>query len=132
MKINKKILILFLALALLMPAVVLGIPIDGQGQSNCSGGAGGTQFSTTEQPCLPSSLTNLWNAVVRILNFVWPVFVGFAILMFLVSGFLFLSSQGEAGKLKLAKDSLIFGIIGVIVGLLSFSLPYILGNTLGI
>lgn len=127
MKINKKILILFLALVLLMPVVILA-----QQQPTCSGGAGGTQFSTTEQPCLPSSLTNLWNAVVRILNFVWPVFVGFAILMFLVSGFLFLSSQGEAGKLKLAKDSLIFGIIGVIVGLLSFSLPYILGNTLGI
>lgn len=73
---------------------------------------------------------NVWQIVINILKFVWPVFVGVAILMFLAAGFFFLSSQGTPEKTKLAKDFLIWAIVGFIVGLLAFSAPYIIINLL--
>jgi|SRR3989344_7272746 len=80
---------------------------------------------------IPSAVGSLVDIMQRILGFIWPIFLGFAIIMFIVAGFLFLTAQGESSKLKLARDSVIYGVVGVIVGILAFSIPLIIGNTLG-
>ena len=67
----------------------------------------------------------------KIFNFIWPFFLGFAIIMFIVAGFIFLTASGEAGKVKTAKDAVLWGIIGIIVAILSFSIPGIIGTLLG-
>lgn len=69
--------------------------------------------------------------VAAIIAIIWPIFVGFSVIMFMVAGILFLAAQGEAGKIKDAKNALIWGVIGVVVGIVAFSLPLIIGNTLG-
>lgn len=74
----------------------------------------------------------LWGTIIQLLKFIWPVFIGLAILMFLLAGVYFLTAQGDPGKLKEARSALIWGIVGVVVGILSFSLPYIVGTTLGL
>src|SRR3989338_2131195 len=68
----------------------------------------------------------------RIFSFLWPLFVVFAILMFIFSGYIFLVAKGDPGKIKLAKDALLWGIIGVGVGILAFSLPFIISSVLGV
>jgi|SRR3989344_1198022 len=80
---------------------------------------------------IPSAIGNVVDIMQRILGFIWPVFVGFAIIMFIVAGFIFLTSQGDPGKAKTARDAVIWGVVGVIVGILAFSIPLIIGNTLG-
>src|SRR3989344_3952721 len=80
---------------------------------------------------IPSAVGNLVDIMQRILGFIWPIFIGFAIIMFIVAGFLFLIARGDSSKLKLARDSVIYGVVGVIVGILAFSIPLIIGNTLG-
>ncbi len=71
------------------------------------------------------------DAMNRILNIIWPFFIGFAIIMFLVAGFSFLASMGDPTKVAGARMAILWGIVGVIVGILAFSLPFIIRNTLG-
>ena len=66
-----------------------------------------------------------------VLNFIWPIFIGFAVLMFLIAGFQFLVAQGDPGKISSARTSILWGIIGVVVGVIAFSLPFIIRSTLG-
>jgi len=74
------------------------------------------------------SVTQIVNIV---LNFIWPIFVGFAVIMFLVAGFLFLTAQGDPGKVGAARQAILWGIIGVVVGVIAFSIPFIIRTTLG-
>ena len=66
-----------------------------------------------------------------VLNFIWPIFAGFAVLMFLLAGFLFLTSQGEEDKIDQARQAVLWGVVGVVVGLLAFSIPAIVRITVG-
>lgn len=84
------------------------------------------------QPQLPNQVTNLWTVIVGILGFLWPIFVGIAMIMFMIAGFIFLTANGDPNKVKTARDAMIWGTVGMIVGLLSFSLPWIIGNQLGL
>ncbi|OGZ63275.1 MAG: hypothetical protein A3C58_00225 [Candidatus Staskawiczbacteria bacterium RIFCSPHIGHO2_02_FULL_34_10] len=62
----------------------------------------------------------------------WPLFAGFAVIMFIFAGFLFLSSKGDPAKITLARDSVTWGAIGVIVALISVSIPFIIKTALGV
>ncbi len=79
-------------------------------------------------PLADISVTGLMN---KILDFIWPLFIGFAVIMFIAAGFLFLTSMGDATKVAAARQSLLWAIVGVIVGILAFSIPLIIRNTLG-
>jgi len=61
---------------------------------------------------------------------VWPVFVGGIVVMFLYSGFLFLSSEGDPTKLSKAKMSVLWAVVGIIVGILAFSAKSIITTVL--
>ncbi len=74
------------------------------------------------------SVTQFINIV---LNFIWPVFVGFAVIIFLIAGFLFLTAQGDPAKISTARNAVLLGVIVVILGILSFSIPFIIRTTLG-
>lgn len=89
------------------------------------------QFNQTQQPFLPAgNITSLWFVIIAILNFIWPIFIGFAIIMLLLAGFLFLTAQGEPSKVKEARFAVIWGVVGIIVGILAFSIPFIVRNQL--
>ncbi len=47
------------------------------------------------------SITDIIN---RVLNFIWPIFIGFAVIMFLVAGFYFLVAQGDPRKVATARQ----------------------------
>ena len=112
---NKKIVSLFASAGLmLLPLVSLAAPIN-----------------PANPPQLPPiAATTPWPVIVAILAFVWPIFIGIAILMFLIAGLTFITANGDAGKIKTARDAMIWGVVGLIVGLLAFSLPDIVRNTI--
>ncbi|OGZ64039.1 MAG: hypothetical protein A3A98_03790 [Candidatus Staskawiczbacteria bacterium RIFCSPLOWO2_01_FULL_40_39] len=72
-------------------------------------------------------VVGIFNAI---FNFIWPFFIGFAVIMFIVAGFQFLTAQGEPGKVTQARNSLIWGAVGVAVGVLAFSIPFVIRNQL--
>lgn len=72
------------------------------------------------------------NALVDILfSILWPIAVAFFIVMFVIAAFQFFTAQGDPEKVKSARNFVIWGIVGVVVALLAWSIPFIIRNTLG-
>ena len=51
----------------------------------------------------------------------WPIFTGFVVIIFLWAGILYLTARGEPGKIQTANKAVIWGIVGVAVGILAYS-----------
>ena len=81
---------------------------------------------------LPTScselLTFLSSAVAQTL----AAFIGaIAIIMILVAAFQFLTAGGDAEKVKTARGTIPWAVIGIVVALISFNIPGILSSFLG-
>ena len=70
----------------------------------------------------PSTRTTLsgQDIMEAVLKFMWPIFIGYAIIMFIVAGYKFIAGKADEGR-----NALIYGAIGVIVGVVAWSLPAI-------
>lgn len=66
-----------------------------------------------------------------IFNIIWPVVVAFAIISFIVAAILFMTAQDNPLKLIQARQALMLGVIGVVVALLAFSIPFVVRNAIG-
>ena len=75
---------------------------------------------------------NVVTIINAVLNLLWPIFFGYAVIMFIVAGFTFLTAQGEAEKVGEARKAVQYGAIGVVVGIIAFSLPAVIRATLGL
>src|SRR3989344_2558542 len=64
-------------------------------------------------------------------SILWPVAVAFFITMFVIAAFQFFTAQGDPEKVKGARNFVIWGVVGVVVALLAWSIPFIIRNTLG-
>ena len=64
---------------------------------------------------LISDVNNIINVVIGVLGVV-------AVVVVIYGGFLFLTAQGDPGKIKKGKDSITWGIIGLVIALLSWSI----------
>ena len=68
----------------------------------------------------------------KIINVVIGVLGVVAVVVVIYGGFLFLTAQGDPGKIKKGKDSITWGIIGLIIALLSWSIiNFVLSSTMG-
>ena len=52
---------------------------------------------------------------------VWPVFFAASVLMLIWAGFLFLTTQGDPGKIVIARKAVLWAVIGIIVAIVAFS-----------
>jgi len=77
-----------------------------------------TTLAQFTQPILGASLAGLFNAV---LSFFWVIATVFAVVCFVISGIMFMTAMGDPNKVKVARNSVIFGAIGVAVAILAFS-----------
>lgn len=53
---------------------------------------------------------------------IWPIVLTVVIVLFIMAGITFLTAAGDPGKLDTARKFVIWGVVGVIVILLSFSI----------
>jgi len=58
------------------------------------------------------------------------VFGGVTVICFLIAGVLFLTANGEPEKIKQARSALYWGVAGVVVGILAFSIIAIVSGVL--
>ncbi|OGZ66432.1 MAG: hypothetical protein A3C50_02465 [Candidatus Staskawiczbacteria bacterium RIFCSPHIGHO2_02_FULL_43_16] len=70
------------------------------------------------------------NLIGKILDVLWIVFIAFAIIMFIVAGFQFLAAQGEPDGVGKARKFLLWGVIGVLVAVAAFTIPFFIRNTI--
>ena len=91
-----------------------GIPQSVLEAAGCSG--------TTDN--LPNIIINVLNAVIGIAGLVAVIFV-------IIGGFQYMTSTGDPGKTKKAKDTILYAVIGLAVCALAFAIVnFFIGNIL--
>ena len=78
----------------------------------------------TGTPCI-NDITSLFSSIESL---IWIVFGAVALVCFVIAGILFLTAQGAPEKLKTARSAFIWGIAGVVVGILAYSIISIVGS----
>lgn len=61
---------------------------------------------------------------------IWIIFTVIVVVCFVIAGIMFLTAQGAPEKLKTARSAFIWGIAGVVVGILAYSIIPIIINFL--
>lgn len=65
---------------------------------------------------------NLTTTVIAIINGVIGVLGLAAVVIIIIGGINYMTSSGEAAKVKKAKDTILYGIIGLIICILAFAI----------
>ncbi len=73
---------------------------------------------------LIGNVTNIINAVIGVLGII-------AVIVIIIGGVNYMTSSGDAGKVKKAKDTILYGVIGLIICALAFAIVnFVIGNIL--
>ena len=64
------------------------------------------------------------------LNVVYVVVGVIAVIFIIIGGINYMTSQGDPGKVKKAKDTVLYGIIGLIIALLAFAITAFVMNAM--
>ncbi|MBR0467920.1 hypothetical protein IJJ53_03400 [Candidatus Saccharibacteria bacterium] len=88
--------------------------------------AGGVNYvaggSGTE---LEGNITNILNGIIAALGIV-------AVVVMIIGGINYMTSAGDAGKVKKAKDTILYGLIGLIICVLAFAIVnFVIKNIIG-
>lgn len=74
---------------------------------------------------LPTAVLNIINAVIGVLGIV-------AVVVIIVGGIQYMTSTGDAGKVKKAKDTILYGVIGLVICILAFAIVnFVVNNIAG-
>ena len=74
---------------------------------------------------LESDVTGIINAVIGVLGIL-------AVIVIILGGVQYMTSNGDAGKVKKAKDTILYGIIGLMIALLAYAIVnFILSSVWG-
>lgn len=77
--------------------------------------------------------TDLWPAVNTIINVVIGVIGFVAVVVIILGGVSYMTSAGDPGKVTKAKNTILYGVVGLIVALLAFAIVnFILNQMFGI
>lgn len=66
--------------------------------------------------------TELTELIKNIINVVLGVVGIIAVVMMIMGGISFITSQGDAGKVTKARNTILYGVVGLIVALLAFAI----------
>lgn len=76
--------------------------------------------------------TNLENNVVNIIENVIAVLGLACVIVMIVGGVLYMTSAGDTGKVKKGKDTILYGLIGLIICVLAFAIVnFLISDILG-
>ncbi len=74
---------------------------------------------------LTGNITNILNAIIGVLGVV-------AVVVIIIGGVGYMTSAGDAGKVKKAKDTILYGVIGLVVVALAFAIVnFVIANVIG-
>lgn len=74
---------------------------------------------------LTESITGIINAVIAVLGIVCVVVI-------IIGGISYMTSSGDSGKVKKAKDTILYGVIGLVICVLAFAIVnFVINNILG-
>ena len=88
--------------------------------------------SKKPDPVNPEGAGDLQGTVVAIINGIIGVLGLVAVGVVIIGGIQYMTSSGDAGKVKKAKDTILYGLIGLAVCVLAFAIVnFVISNMLG-
>lgn len=91
----------------------------------------GFNVSNVRQP-QGATIANVPSWINAIVDLMWWVFVAGVIILFLFAGLTFLTAQGDPKKLEDARRYVLWGVVGVFVGVLGFSITALIAFWFGL
>ena len=80
---------------------------------------------TEDDKDLTGEITNIINNVILVLGLV-------CVIVIIIGGISYMTSSGDAGKAKKAKDTILYGVIGLIICVLAFAIVnFVISNIIG-
>ena len=73
-------------------------------------------------------ITDVAGIFTAVASIIWPIAMGVAFIVFLVAGILFATSGGDPEKVKTARDYVLYGVVGIVVAILAYSLVTIVSG----
>ena len=86
-----------------------GVPQEVKEAAGCPG----TAYAGTDK--LPNAITTILNSIIAVCGLVAVVFI-------IIGGVNYMTSSGDAGKVKKAKDTILYACIGLIICALAFAI----------
>ena len=92
-----------------------------------------TKFGIPEvQPVDEANNSDLQGSVIAILNAVIGVLSFVCVVVIIIGGVTYMTSSGDTSKVKKAKDTILYGVIGLVVCVLAFAIVnFVISNILG-
>lgn len=81
-------------------------------------------------PVNPPFFTSIFDIINKVLGLLWVIFFATAIIMLVIAGITFLTAMGDKDKLATAKMYVVWGVVGIALGVVAYTLPYVLLNAL--
>ena len=82
-------------------------------------------LDNTGQPDLMDTVTQILNVIVGIIGVL-------AVAVIIIGAVFFVTSQGDAGKVARARNTILYGIVGLVISLLAFAIVnFVLGAVFG-
>ncbi|OGZ67207.1 MAG: hypothetical protein A3C58_00235 [Candidatus Staskawiczbacteria bacterium RIFCSPHIGHO2_02_FULL_34_10] len=103
-KMNKKLIVSSISILLVLPILTLAY--------------------VTPPP--PGSGYTFEQVVQGAFNIIWPILAAATAVIFLIAAFMFVTSQGDPTKVAAARQAVIWGVVGLIAAIISFSMPNII------
>ncbi len=88
------------------------------------------QLTTSTTGGLSGRITSLNGVIGAVENAMGAIFGGIAVVMFVVAGILFLTAGGEPEKVQTARAAFLWGIAGVVVGIIAYSIVGIVASVI--
>ena len=80
-------------------------------------------YDNVTKTCKPSGQNvDLWNIVNTVINVILAIVGVIAVVMIIFGGIQYSTSAGDPGKVKKAKDTILYGVIGLVIALLAFAI----------
>ncbi|MBQ1373423.1 hypothetical protein IIY66_01300 [Candidatus Saccharibacteria bacterium] len=86
---------------------------------------GATPETFDDAKNLEESIIGIINAIIGVLGIV-------AVVVIIIGGISYMTSSGDAGKVKKAKDTILYGVIGLVICVLAFAIVnFVIKNIIG-
>jgi len=111
------------AIATISPAYAKVTCLDGTPADDLTGCA---EYSDLEQKAsLTEVVKTIINVVIGVVGFV-------AVFMMIIGGISFITSQGDAAKVTKARNTILYGVVGLVVAILAFAIVnFVLSSVFG-
>ncbi len=100
----------------------LGSPKDNAKSALDGMGASEAVCDEGDEDCESHLGDELTSDIRKVLTFIFSLMGIVAVIVIILGGFHFLTSTGDPGKIKKGKDTIIWGIVGLLVVLFSFAI----------